>query len=227
MKKNIFLMAIAAIAMISCGPKAAPEQKAQNEEADAAVIRINCPLKVTPENRDKVLALCKELVDSSRTDAGNIDYDIYESATDPASLIIFETWQDQPSLDAHMAAPHFTRLVPQIQEASEMAIQVMTEKPQEGKPLRINCMLDVPQENREAAIELYKVHVSESLKDDGVIDFDLYLSATNPEKMMIFETWKNEDVLEAHATAEHSKNHIAQIKDKAQSKLEKFLLPEE
>jgi len=77
-------------------------------------IRINCLLKVTPENVTKTIELSKELVAASRNDAGNIDYDIYQSQTDPTQLMIFETWQDQPSLDIHSVAEHFTRIVPQL-----------------------------------------------------------------------------------------------------------------
>ena len=89
-------------------------------------IRINCMLKVAPENVTRALGLAQELVEASRKDGGNIDYDIYQSQTTPTNLMIFETWKDQPSLDAHSAAEHFTRIVPQLQEMAigEMAIQI-------------------------------------------------------------------------------------------------------
>ncbi|MCR4765281.1 MAG: antibiotic biosynthesis monooxygenase [Bacteroidaceae bacterium] len=83
-------------------------------------------LKVAPENVTRALGLAQELVEASRKDGGNIDYDIYQSQTAPTNLMIFETWQDQSSLDTHSAAEHFTRIVPQLQEMAigEMAIQV-------------------------------------------------------------------------------------------------------
>ncbi len=88
-------------------------------------IRINCLFKVAPDNLVKILGLSKELVKISRRDAGVIDYDIYQSQTDKTQLMIFETWKDQPSLDVHSNAAHFTRIVPQLAEAAvgEMAIQ--------------------------------------------------------------------------------------------------------
>ena len=88
-------------------------------------IRINCLFKVAPDNLVKILGLSKELVEISRRDAGVIDYDIYQSQTDKTQLMIFETWKDQPSLDVHSNAAHFTRIVPQLAEAAvgEMAIQ--------------------------------------------------------------------------------------------------------
>ena len=123
MKKSMLMMAIAAIAMIGCGPKAAQEKAEGAENAEKAPIRINCLVKVTPENRDAVIALSKELVDSSRTDAGNIDYDLYESANDPSKLIIFETWEDQASLDAHAAAEHSKQHIENTKGLSESKLE--------------------------------------------------------------------------------------------------------
>lgn len=87
------------------------------------MIRLNCTLTVSQENRAKAIELCKELVEASLKDAGVISYDIFASETRPSSLLIFETWQDQPSLDAHSASKHFTTLVPQIQALGEMTIE--------------------------------------------------------------------------------------------------------
>ena len=39
-------------------------------------------------------------------------------------MLIYETWKDQASLDAHSASAHFTRLVPEIQGlAAGMSIE--------------------------------------------------------------------------------------------------------
>ena len=127
MKRIMYGLAMMSlIGMASCAQKAAQQQE---EAAPAAAsnneIRINCLFKIAPENVDKIVQLSQELVAASRKDAGVIDYDIYQSQTDPTQLMIFETWKDQASLDAHSNAAHFTRIVPQLAEAAvgEMAIQ--------------------------------------------------------------------------------------------------------
>lgn len=121
MKKQILAMALMLLTGMSCSQKAS--QPAAELTAAHQVIRINCLVEVTPETRDSVVALTRELVEASRQDSGNIDYDLYESATRPNSLIIFETWPDQASLDKHSAAPHFTRLVPQLGEIVQSTLQ--------------------------------------------------------------------------------------------------------
>ena len=113
MNKAFFGMAMmTAFGLASCANKPAQQQEEAASETAAASnneIRINCLYKVAPENVANIVTLSKELVAASRNDGGNIDYDIYQSQTDPTQLMIFETWKDQASLDVHSAAAHFTR----------------------------------------------------------------------------------------------------------------------
>lgn len=74
-------------------------------------------------NKDAAEKAGKELVAASINDKGCIGYDMLASATRPGEYMIIETWQDAPSLEAHMNAPHFTTLVPKLQEFGEMRIE--------------------------------------------------------------------------------------------------------
>ena len=65
----------------------------------------------------------KELVAASLNDKGCTSYDMLASTTRPGEYMIIETWQDAPSLEAHMNAPHFTSLVPELQLYGEMRIE--------------------------------------------------------------------------------------------------------
>ena len=176
MNKAFFGMAMmTAFGLASCANKPAQQQEEAASETAAASnneIRINCLYKVAPENVANIVTLSKELVAASRNDGGNIDYDIYQSQTDPTQLMIFETWKDQASLDVHSAAAHFTRIVPQLANAAvgEMAIQSFTQT-SEGSQIRINCMLKIDAANVTKALGLAKELVEASRKDDGNIDY--------------------------------------------------------
>lgn len=220
-------MAMMIAAGMSCTQK---PQGGQAEATDTVwALRANCMVNVTPENRDTVIALSKELVDSSRNDEGNIDYDLYESATNPNTFIIFETWNSQAMLDKHSASPHFKRLVPAIQNLSDMTIQVFENGKEidSTQALRLNCMVTVPAENRDTVISLYKELVKCSQTDEGMIDYDLYLSTTDPTKIMVFESWKDQASLDKHSTSPHYGRLVPQIRKKAKSSLDKFNLPKE
>ena len=87
------------------------------------MIRLNCFIEVSAENRAELLAACKELVAKSWNDKGCVAYDIFESGTRPEVMMICETWTDAACLDVHMHAPHFTTLVPKIQSLGKMKLE--------------------------------------------------------------------------------------------------------
>ena len=88
------------------------------------MIRLNAfvTLKETAD-ADKVLALAKELVESSRKDEGNVAYDIFCSGTNPKVMMFCETWQNADVLDKHSKSEHFTRLVPAIEAYTESGLK--------------------------------------------------------------------------------------------------------
>ena len=82
-----------------------------------AMLRLNARFEIKPEaDRDIVLALGKDLVRHSRRDAGNIDYDLVVSTTNPRQMMFVETWDTPENLHAHSISSHFSRLVPMIEE---------------------------------------------------------------------------------------------------------------
>lgn len=87
------------------------------------MIRLNVFIQVSGNNRAAVLETSKELVSKSLTDEGCIAYDVFESSTRKDVLMICETWKDEAALAAHSSAPHFTSLVPKIQELGTMKIE--------------------------------------------------------------------------------------------------------
>ena len=73
------------------------------------MIRLNVFLAVADNKaKETVKKLGAELVAASRKDKGCVAYDMFESTTIPANLMICETWASEEDLAAHMAAPHFT-----------------------------------------------------------------------------------------------------------------------
>ena len=87
------------------------------------MIRLNCFIQVSAENRAELLAISKELVAKSLHDTGCTAYDLLERASRPGVLMLRETWKDAACLDVHMHAPHFTELVPKIQALGAMKIE--------------------------------------------------------------------------------------------------------
>ena len=64
-------------------------------------------LSVRKEETEKLEALLKPLLEASRRDAGCLGYDCRADVLNPGTWLFFEKWQDDASLEKHMAAPHF------------------------------------------------------------------------------------------------------------------------
>lgn len=73
---------------------------------------------------EKINALCKELVEKSLKDNGNVAYDYFVSGTRDGVMMICETWQNEEVLKAHMVTEHFTSLVPKIEALTKNGLKL-------------------------------------------------------------------------------------------------------
>ena len=50
------------------------------------------------------------VADMVRAEEGNLRYDYYFPMNDPETVLLLDTWRDQPALDAHHASPMMARI---------------------------------------------------------------------------------------------------------------------
>lgn len=87
------------------------------------MLRLNCFIKVSAENRAEVLAAAKRLTEASLLQDGCVAYDIFESSTRPEVLMICETWRDRTALDAHSASEVFRTEVTAMRNLAQMKLE--------------------------------------------------------------------------------------------------------
>ena len=59
------------------------------------------------------IVLAKKLVEATnQNDEGCIKYELFQEINSPNVFTIIEEWQDQETLDKHMASMHFKEIVP-------------------------------------------------------------------------------------------------------------------
>ncbi len=73
---------------------------------------------------EDIQALCKQLVEKSLGDNGNVAYDYFVSGTRDGVMMICETWQNEDVLKVHMASEHFTTLVPKIEALTKNGLKL-------------------------------------------------------------------------------------------------------
>lgn len=57
--------------------------------------------------KEEFLQAVRPLVASSRAEAGNISYELYEDMDDPDAVCFIESWKDAGAIEAHNDSPHF------------------------------------------------------------------------------------------------------------------------
>lgn len=88
--------------------------------------------------------------------------------------------------------------------------------------IRLNVFIQVGQENRGEMIEVVKDLVSKSQGDNGCVAYDLFESATRNDVLLICETWKDADVLNAHEQTPHFISLVPKIQELGTLKIERF-----
>jgi quinol monooxygenase YgiN len=68
------------------------------------VIIVAGTFEVEPEQREEFLASRHEAMRNSRSEAGCLEYTFSADPLDPARVMLFERWESQEALDAHLAA---------------------------------------------------------------------------------------------------------------------------
>ncbi|MBD5185973.1 MAG: antibiotic biosynthesis monooxygenase [Bacteroides sp.] len=89
--------------------------------------------------------------------------------------------------------------------------------------VRLNVSLIIEKdENRhplkEAVVELIEL----SLREKGCIDYDLFGSVINNDRMLIYETWEDRAALKSHMESDHFKRLVPRIQELATMTLEEF-----
>lgn len=84
--------------------------------------------KITPKKGcvDTIVEISKELIETTLTEEGNIDYQLLQSTDDSDMLTFVEKWESPEALQKHMASPHFQSFGAESAEFVEnMEIQVV------------------------------------------------------------------------------------------------------
>lgn len=71
------------------------------------MIIIHAGLTVQKEKEEAFLAEVKTLVEASRAESGNIQYDLKKDTEKEATYMMIEVWEDQEAVQNHNTSEHF------------------------------------------------------------------------------------------------------------------------
>ena len=88
--------------------------------------------------------------------------------------------------------------------------------------LRFNCFFQAKEGRIDEALAAAKELTAASIKQDGCIAYDVFVSATRPGVLLICETWRDEAAVAAHSASGPFVTTAAIINDCGEIKIEKF-----
>ncbi|HEX9079285.1 MAG TPA: putative quinol monooxygenase [Desulfuromonadaceae bacterium] len=69
-----------------------------------------------------------KMIEPTRQEPGCLEYRLHQDNADPRLFVFYENWQDQASLERHIATPHYTRYAAAVADAlAEKSVHKMTE----------------------------------------------------------------------------------------------------
>jgi quinol monooxygenase YgiN len=71
------------------------------------MIVMHATIPIDPDEREAALELVRDLAEASRAESGVVDYRVATDAEDPNTIRVFEQYEDDDAVDAHMGSDHF------------------------------------------------------------------------------------------------------------------------
>lgn len=64
--------------------------------------------RVRAGDEERVADALGEMVEPTRAEPGNLDYQVFRDPNDPSLFVLFERYADEAAFDAHRATAHFS-----------------------------------------------------------------------------------------------------------------------
>lgn len=89
-------------------------------------------IKMNPEKADGAAEIFKSIMIETHKEPGNIDYTFSRDLSDSGTFHIYEKWESQDALDAHLATPHMETFMTamgdfDVKDAKALKIEVSSE----------------------------------------------------------------------------------------------------
>ena len=77
---------------------------------------------------ETVKAELHAMIEPTRREPGCLEYRLHQDISDPRIFIFYENWQDQTSIEQHLASPHYTCYAAAVADLlQEKTVHKMTE----------------------------------------------------------------------------------------------------
>ena len=83
-------------------------------------------MRAKPGKEAELRTALESLVEPSKADPGNVNYDLHQGVDDPAVFTFYENWRSKADLDQHLQSPHMRAGLAGLPELVEGELSVQT-----------------------------------------------------------------------------------------------------
>ena len=170
-------------------------------------------VETTGSSTEKAAAALKQYRDGSRAQAGFTRAEFFEQLGRPGHFAVVETWRDQKSFDARDASTQ-KRLLDALEpmrvsgydQRPYKSLSVGTSPPPAGRQIvYVISHVDVTP-NPQVPVLLRQL-AEASRQEPGNLRFDVLLHTMRSNHFTVIEAWRNQQALDAHVAAPHTKQY--------------------
>jgi autoinducer 2-degrading protein len=216
------------------GISAAAQTPAAQAPADTTFHAVSY-VEVRPAERSRMTAALTQYRGASRTDDGFARIDVFEQVGWPGHFVIVETWRDAKAFENHGAAAHAKQFQDALQPIRVSGYDQRPYKtlsvgsspaPVNAQAVHVVAHVDAApsaQGGKADAVTLLRRLSEASRKEPGNVRFDVLQHAMRGNHFTVVETWQNQNALDAHAAAAHTRQYRDELQPISGSPLDERL----
>ena len=162
--------------------------------------------------RTRAIAALKQYRDASRKEDGYVRVEFFEQMGRPGHFAVVEAWRDQKAFDARGAAAKTQFLdtlqpirVSDYDQRPYKTLAVGAASAANGQAVSVVTHVDVAP-NPQVAVLLKRL-AEASRQDEGNLRFDVVQHTMRANHFTVIETWRNQQALDAHVAAAHTRQY--------------------
>jgi quinol monooxygenase YgiN len=158
--------------------------------------------------------LLKQYRDASRKEDGSVRVAVLQELSRPNRFAIVEVWKDKPARDAHVAAASTVQFRDKLKAVANAPYDERINNglyvgPAQGQSAKdaiyVLTHVDVVPPSKDGCMALLKDMSAETPKDAGNLRYDVLQQPNRLNHFTVFETWANNEALDGHAMAAHTR----------------------
>jgi quinol monooxygenase YgiN len=196
------------------------QRAAPTDEARAAAVYVVAYFEVMAPSTVEAAALLRQYREASREDAGHMRLEVLQQSGRPDHFAILEMWQDQQALEAHGMAAHTRHFrdalrplcVSPYDERPHVSLAAGSTLASRGEGgVHVVTHADAIPAGKDAALVLLLQLAEASLREAGNARFEVLQQSSRQNHFTIVEMWQDQQALDAHAMAAHTKHFREQF----------------